>query len=141
MTLIHGTGVLFDGKGVLIKGPSGSGKSDLALRLMTLGAQLIGDDYLEVTKNNNGRIVMAGPPNIAGLIEVRNVGILKGPYLATAEINLVLCLIAPEDKNCLERMPERKLIRLEGEAIPCLDFYAMAVSAPEKLRAALKIFS
>lgn len=141
MTLIHATGIFFDGKGVLIKGPSGAGKSDLALRLMALGAELIGDDYVEVSRNKKGRLVMTVPATIKGRMEVRNVGILEVPFRSTAEIDLVLCLVAGDEAHRLERMPERKFITLEDEDIPCLDFYALEVSAPEKLVAALKILS
>ena len=135
MTLIHATGIYLDGKGVLLKGPSGSGKSDLALRLMALGAELIGDDYLEIFRDEDGHLIMAAPDNIAGMIEVRNVGVLAGSFRPVAEVDLVLCLVS----HSLERLPPQKFITLEGGDIPCLDFHALAVSAPEKLRAALKI--
>ncbi len=141
MTLVHATGIFFDGKGILLKGPSGSGKSDLALRLMTLGAELVADDYVEVTRNKNDRLMMATPENIAGMIEVRNVGILAVPFQPMAEIDLVLCLVAQDEIHRLERLPEAKTITLEGGNIQCLDFYAHEISAPEKLRAALRILS
>lgn len=141
MTLIHATGIMIDGKGVLLKGPSGSGKSDLALRMMGLGAELIGDDYVEVSRNENGQLIMTAPTNIAGKIEVRNVGILEVPYRPYTEIDLVLCLVSAAGFSELERLPEKQFITLEGGDISCLDFYAFDVSAPEKLRAALKILS
>lgn len=141
MTLTHATGIFFEGKGVLIKGPSGSGKSDLALRLMTLGAELIGDDYLEVSRNKEGRLIMAVPATIAGKMEVRAVGILEVSFRPMAEIDLVLCLVAEGEAHQLERLPEQKFITLEGGDIPYLDFYGLGVSAPEKLQAALKILS
>lgn len=141
MTLIHATGIFFEGKGVLLTGPSGSGKSDLALRMMALGAELIGDDYVEVSRDENGLLVMAVPTNIAGMIEVRNVGVLEVSFRPMAEVDLVLCLVAGQEINRLERLPEQKSITLEGREIPCLDFYALEVSAPEKLRAAIKFLS
>jgi len=141
MTLVHGTGILWDGKGILLMGPSGSGKSDLALRLMTHGAILIGDDYVEVSQNDKGRAVMTAPTNIAGKIEVRNVGILTVPFRARAEIDLVLALVVRGEIDCLERLPEPKTISLEAVNMPCVDFYAFEASAPEKLRAALSILS
>ncbi len=141
MTLIHATGIFFAGKGVMIKGPSGVGKSDLALRMMALGAELVGDDYVMVTGNNKGRLTMESAPNIAGKIEVRNVGILEVSFRPKAEIDLVLCLVTAEEAQHLERMPEQKKMTVEGIDIPCLDFYGLEVTAPEKLKAAIKILS
>ncbi len=137
MTLIHATGIYIDGKGVLLRGPSGSGKSDLALRMMALGADLIGDDYVDVSRESEGRVIMHTPKNIAGLIEVHNVGLLKVTFRPEAPINLVIDLVGEAEINRLERLPEPKTMALEGREIPCLDFYAFESSAPEKLRAAL----
>jgi len=136
MTLIHGTGIFYEGKAVLLRGVSGSGKSDLALRMMACGAKLIGDDYLEVTQGEDGRLIMASPSTIRGRIEVRNVGILEVPYQPSAPIDLILLL---GDIARLERLPEARTICLEGVVVPCLEFYAFEASAPEKFRAALKI--
>ncbi|MCK5424439.1 MAG: HPr kinase/phosphatase C-terminal domain-containing protein [Emcibacter sp.] len=141
MTLTHATGILFEGKGVLIMGPSGSGKSDLALRLMAQGAELIGDDYVEVSRQKDGRLIMTVPATIAGKMEVRNVGILEVAFRPTAEIDLALCLVTEDEAYQLERLPEQKFITLEGGDIPCLDFYGLEGSAPEKLWAALKILT
>lgn len=135
MTLIHGTGLYFEGYGILLTGPSGSGKSDLALRLMARGAELVGDDYLELSRDN-GRLIMQAPKNIAGKIEVRHVGILKVAYRKQAPVDLVFQLAA---KDNLERLPDRKVILLEGIEISCLDFQAFEFSAVEKIAAALRI--
>ena len=105
MTLTHATGILFEGKGVLIMGPSGSGKSDLALRLMAQGAELIGDDYVEVSRQKDGRLIMTVPATIAGKMEVRNVGILEVAFRPTAEIDLALCLVTDDEAYQLERLP------------------------------------
>lgn len=135
MTLIHGTGLYFEGCGILLTGPSGSGKSDLALRLMACGAELVGDDYLELSRDN-GRLIMQAPENIVGRIEVRHVGILKTAYREKAPVDLVFQLTA---KDSLERLPDRNIISLEDIEIPCLDFQAFEFSAVEKITAALKI--
>ncbi|MBL4894033.1 MAG: hypothetical protein JKY59_04055, partial [Emcibacter sp.] len=121
----------------VLQGASGTGKSDLALRLMALGAELVGDDYLEVSAGDNGRVMMVAPKNIAGQIEVRNVGLLNVPHRAEAEIDLVLNLVPVEGIERLARLPEPQRISLDGVTVPCLDFYAFESSAPEKIRAAI----
>jgi len=141
MRLIHATGIYVDGRGVLLRGPSGSGKSDLALRMMARGAELIGDDYIRLSGAENGSLLMAAAENIAGRIEIRNVGILAVPNRPEAPLDLVLDLQPAGEIRHLERLPEGKTVTLEGVDIPGLDFYAFEASAPEKLRAALKILS
>jgi len=138
VTLLHGTGIFFEGRGVVFTGPSGSGKSDLALRMMARGAELVGDDYLEISIDKNGRVVMSPVANIAGRIEVRNVGIMPVPHRAVAPVDLILDL---KDRAQLDRLPDPKFSALEGGDIPCLDFHAFDLSAPEKIRAALNILS
>ncbi|MGN6100875.1 MAG: HPr kinase/phosphorylase [Devosia sp.] len=95
---IHGTGVLLGGTGVLIRGPSGAGKSLLALELLEREAlrgrsgQLIGDDRLDVAVESE-RLVMRGPANIAGLIELRGRGIVERPFAPEAPVHLVVDLV------------------------------------------------
>lgn len=141
MTLIHATGIYIDGRGVLLRGPSGSGKSDLALRMMARGADLIGDDYISLCRAENGEVLMAAAENIAGRIEVRNVGILTVPFRRAAALDLVLDLQPAGGIQNLARLPDGRAVTLEGVDIPCLEFYAFEASAPEKMRAALKILS
>ncbi len=143
MTLIHGNGIFMDGKGILITGPSGSGKSDLALRLMALGAELVGDDYVilshTLSRSGQGRVMMRAPDTIAGKMEVRAVGVVNVAFRTEATVDMVVNLVA--DMGCLERLPEKKTILLDGVRVACLDLYAFEVSAPEKLRAALTMLS
>ena len=85
------TCVAIGGRGVLIEGAPGSGKSSLALALIDRGATLVGDDgvLLEV----EGETLLASPhQNIAGLLEVRNVGLLTWPTAARVPVALVLRL-------------------------------------------------
>ena len=74
--LLHATAVAIDGRAVLLRGPSGSGKSDLALRLIDAGARLVADDQSELSRRGDVLMVRA-PATIAGLIEVRGLGILR----------------------------------------------------------------
>src|SRR5580693_1856546 len=95
MLLAHATTVAIDGRGVLLRGPSGSGKSDLALRLIDAGARLVADDQSELSRHGETIIVRA-PAAIAGLIEVRGVGILRVDTIAEAPLALVADLTTPE---------------------------------------------
>ncbi len=103
---IHATGIVLGAVGVLIRGPSGSGKSLLALELLdswaTRGeaASLVSDDRVVLAERAGG-LVMSPAPNIAGLIELRGRGILTRPYLTEAPVDLVVDLV-----DELVRMPE-----------------------------------
>ena len=98
---IYATCVNLRNKGILILGGSGSGKSDLALRLITLfSAKLVGDDRVDI--QNGGNCLKARAPEILkGLLEVRGVGIIKIEYLEESKIDLVIKLTSEKT----ERMP------------------------------------
>jgi len=112
--LAHGTAVALAGRGILILGPSGSGKSALALALMALGARLIGDDRVEVRVTPEA-VFLSPPPELAGRIEARFVGIL-GAETASAPLVLVVDLGRTET----QRLPEPHAARLESHTFPCL---------------------
>jgi len=137
MVRVHGSSVAIDGQGVLLRGPSGSGKSDLALRLIDQGAALVADDQTELSRNGD-RLDMTPPATIAGLIEVRGVGIVPMSHLPSAALRLVVDL-APQIE--IERMPEPRFCEFEGISIPVLSLDPFAASAPAKLRLALKAAS
>jgi len=117
---VHGTGIVLAGTGVMLRGPSGSGKSLLALVLIDafaargLAAELVGDDRLDLAISH-GLVTMAPPPAIAGLVELRGRGILSRPYLPSAAIGLVVDLV-----ESLERMPEKAAFSTEllGVTVP-----------------------
>ncbi|MEO7680691.1 MAG: aldolase, partial [Sphingomonas sp.] len=88
---IHATTVAIRGRGVALLGASGSGKSDLALRLIDRGAVLVSDDYTEIGAID-GVVMAKAPRTIAGLIEVRGVGIVTVPHLDNVEIALAVQL-------------------------------------------------
>ena len=84
---------------------------------------------------------MRGPQTIAGKIEVRAVGVLSVPIRLEAPVDMVFNLTPPTTASALERLPEEESYLLEGIEVPCLDFNGLEASAPEKLSAALKIFT
>lgn len=91
MTVHAATAVAIDGRAILIEGLSGSGKSNLALALIDRGAVLIGDDGVALVQRD-GRLLAHPPPNIAGLLEVRNLGLLSFAVRSDVPVALVLRL-------------------------------------------------
>jgi HPr kinase/phosphorylase len=134
MIRVYGTSVALGGDGVLLRGPSGSGKSDLALRLIEAGARLVADDQTELRRLGDA-LVMTAPDNIAGQIEVRGVGIISVPAAASATLRLVIDLVAPEE---VERLPEPERCVLLGLSLPLLRLAPFEASAPAKLKLALR---
>ena len=112
---VHGTAVSIDGKGLLILGQSGSGKSQLALALITHGAKLISDDQV-ILINTESEIILSAPKSISGKIEARFVGILKMPVLI-APLYLVIDL----DQKELDRLPTKKFVTYFNKKIPALN--------------------
>jgi len=131
--LVHATTVAIGGRAMLLRGPSGSGKSDLALRLIDAGARLVDDDRSELRRHGDA-IVVCAPETIAGLIEARGIGILRVASLASAELALIVDLVSPE---AVERLPEPRSETILGLAIPLIALAAFEASAPAKLRLAL----
>jgi serine kinase of HPr protein (carbohydrate metabolism regulator) len=134
MVLTHGTCVEIDGVGVLLRGPPGSGKSDLALRLIDGGARLVADDQTEL-RCDGGAVVASAPPPIAGRIEVRGVGILDLPSAASAPLALVVDLVAAAG---IDRLPEPARCRYLDCSLPLLRLAPFEASAAAKLRVALR---
>lgn len=132
MVTIHGTCVLVSGIGVLLRGPSGSGKSDLALRMIDGGALLIADDQVEL-RMDQGRLMATAPAALAGLLEARGVGIMPVSTAAEAEVGLMVDLV-PRDR--VERLPEPETATLLGRPVPRLTLCAFDASTPAKLRLA-----
>jgi serine kinase of HPr protein (carbohydrate metabolism regulator) len=121
---------------VLLRGPSGSGKSDLALRLIDDGARLIADDQTHVAKKGHA-LIASPPPALAGMLEVRGVGIAKlarGRLMASAPLALLVDLVRAEE---VERMPEPTIETMQDIALPRLALAPFEASAVAKLRLAL----
>ncbi|MGH7013962.1 MAG: HPr kinase/phosphorylase [Stellaceae bacterium] len=134
MQLVHGTAVRLGRAGVLLRGPSGSGKSDLALRLIEGGAGLIADDQVALTPDG-AELWLSAPPAIAGMIEARGLGILRLPRTPRTALRLI-CDLVPRAR--VERLPERGDCTLLGIAVPRLALCAFDASTPTKLRFALR---
>jgi serine kinase of HPr protein (carbohydrate metabolism regulator) len=131
--LVHATAVAIDGRAVLLRGPSGSGKSDLGLRLIDAGASLISDDQCELRLSGD-RVLVRAPATILGLIEVRGIGIVGLPALSDVPLALIADLVTPDR---VERLPERRREPILGFDVPVVAIAPFEASAVAKLRAAL----
>ena len=135
-TQLDGTCVEISGLGVLLRGPSGSGKSSLALRLIDGGARLVADDRTEVLKDG-GRLVASAPAAIAGRLEVRGIGIVEVPAVARVPLGLVVDL--KEAGEEIERLPEPDFWEHSGVRLPRLDLAPFSADATAKLRLAVRL--
>ena len=129
---LHATAVALDGRAVLISGPSGSGKSDLALRMLDRGFVLVSDDRTIVRKEGT-RLIVSAPETIKGKLEVRGVGIVEMEH----QNNLPVALVVELTRD-IQRMPDENRERMIlGIAIPLVNIDAMTASAPSKVAVAL----
>jgi HPr kinase/phosphorylase len=112
--ILHASCVAVDGRGLLILGPSGSGKSSLALRLISLGAQLVSDDRTRVDRVGDALTATCPNPELRGLIEARGTGILRAPWVESAELRLVIDLARTET----ERLPPFRTVTILGSEVP-----------------------
>ncbi len=135
--LTYGTCVAVAGAGVLLRGPPGSGKSDLALRLMDGGGQLVSDDQCLIG-DEGGKLHVTAPQTIQGLIEVRGLGVVQVQAVASAPLAMVVDLVA---KGAEPHLPAKgtplPTTVLAGHRVPCLQLWAFAASSPAKIRMAV----
>lgn len=140
----HGTAIAVSGRAALIIGPSGAGKSDLALRclavapaaLIPAAAQLVSDDRVFISMTA-GVLRVAAPEAIRGKLEVRGIGIIEVPCAASAELGLVVELVAPET---VDRWPDPLPTReFMGVRVPVLRLAPFEAAAPVKLLLALAL--
>lgn len=129
---LHATCVAIHGHGVLILGQSSAGKSDLALRLIDRGAELVSDDYT-IVRRDVGALVASPPSRIAGMIEVRGIGLVTMPHLPACPVRLCVDL-----DGKAERMPDDHHITVAGLSLPVIALSAHEPSAPIKVELALK---
>jgi serine kinase of HPr protein (carbohydrate metabolism regulator) len=129
---VHASTVATDGRAVVILGPSGSGKSDLALRLLDRGFTLVSDDQT-VVKKDGERLVASAPPNIAGKLEIRGIGIVDMDTVTNIPVALLVELTSE-----IQRLPDESRERpLLGIKLPLISIDAMTASAPSKVALAL----
>jgi serine kinase of HPr protein (carbohydrate metabolism regulator) len=129
---LHASTVALDGRAVMICGPSGSGKSDLALRMLDRGFMLVSDDQTIVRKDN-GRLLASAPPSIRGKLEIRGIGIVEMETVADVPVALVVELTSD-----IQRMPDDSRERLILDVrVPLISVDAMTASAPSKIAVAL----
>ena len=133
---IHAGCVAIGGRGILILGGSGSGKSDLALRLVDEGARLVADDRCELYLRS-GKLCGRPPASIAGLMELRGIGIIALPYAKS----VVLAMAVRLGERTQERLPKPRFytppLPFRGR-LPLVMVHAASASAPARIRAALK---
>ncbi|MCW5732728.1 MAG: HPr kinase/phosphatase C-terminal domain-containing protein [Enhydrobacter sp.] len=138
--LVHATCVAWSSgkrwRAALLRGPSGAGKSDLALRLIDTGGRLVADDQTEVARIGR-TLVATSPPTLAGMIEVRGIGIVKlhrGQLLVRAPVVLLVDLVTADQ---IERLPDPAQETLHDVELPRLDLAPFEASSVAKLRLAL----
>lgn len=127
--------IAIGGQAVLIEGRPGSGKSSLALALIDRGAQLVGDDAVTLVLRG-GRLLASPPPNIAGLLEIRNVGLVSFPTVADVPVALVLRL-DPAAPRYIEAAGQTHLL---GAVLPVVHLWPDSPVLALRAEAALGLY-
>ncbi|WP_028970568.1 HPr kinase/phosphorylase [Sphingomonas sp. URHD0057] len=129
---VHASTVASEGRAVLITGPSGSGKSDLALRLLDRGFTLVSDDQT-IVRRDGDRLIASAPPTIAGKLEIRGIGIVDMGTVSDIPVALLVELTLD-----IERLPDDSRERpILGVGLPLISIDAWSASAPSKVALAL----
>lgn len=122
--------------GALILGPSGVGKSDLALRALDQGFRLVADDRTRLFVSA-GRLFGRAPEALKGLMEARGLGLIRVPQLDVAPVSLCVRCNMPGDP--IERYPDPRREIFLGIEVPAIDLRPLESSAPAKIRRGLEI--
>ncbi|MEO6360952.1 MAG: HPr kinase/phosphatase C-terminal domain-containing protein [Sphingomicrobium sp.] len=129
---VHASTVAVEGRAVMIMGPSGSGKSDLTLRLLDRGFTLVSDDQT-IVKRQGEKLIATPPPQLAGKLEIRGVGIVDMEHDSDIPIALIVELTSD-----IQRLPDDSRERpILGVPIPLVSIDAMTASAASKVALAL----
>ena len=129
---IHASTVASDGRAVLISGPSGSGKSDLTLRLLDRGFTLVSDDQT-IVRREGDRLIATAPPTIKGKLEIRGIGIVEMETVSDVPVGLFVELTSE-----IMRLPDDRRERpVLGVNLPLVSVDAQAASAASKVALAL----
>ncbi|MDB5462662.1 MAG: serine kinase of the HPr protein regulates carbohydrate metabolism [Phenylobacterium sp.] len=120
-------------RGVLIEGPAGAGKSDLAIRALAHGFRLVADDRVTLWVSA-GRLFGRAPEALVGLLEIRGLQVVRVAALPLAEVALVVRCGTPE------RIPDPAFAELLGVSVPLIGLDLREASAPAKLSRALSHF-
>jgi len=132
---LHATSVARDGRAVLLLGPSGSGKSDLALRLIQNGFVLVSDDRT-IVRREGDRLIASAPPTIRGKMEVRGLGIVEVEAIDDLPVALAVELVGD-----MQRMPDESRTRtFVSIELPLVSIDATTASAAAKVALALEHF-
>ena len=113
MKTVHGSAVARGGRGLLILGASGSGKSALALEIIARGGKLVSDDAVVLQTCDSG-ILLKRPDAIKGMIEARGIGLISVASIEHAGLAIVVNM----DKNAETRLPKPKTVEILGKAVP-----------------------
>ncbi|HEX7107979.1 MAG TPA: HPr kinase/phosphatase C-terminal domain-containing protein [Aestuariivirga sp.] len=140
---LHGTCVSVNGEGVLILGEPGTGKSDLALRLIDepgngiskgiMRSELVSDDQVIITRDED-KLIASAPSNISGKLEIRGLDIVTLTTRPSAPLSLIVKL---QTHSAIERLPDQGTFDILGLALPLVEIDGNSPSAPARLRAAL----
>jgi HPr kinase/phosphorylase len=136
--LVNGTAVAWRGQGILILGPSASGKSDLTLRLIDSGATLIADDLVEMRREGDQLLLSfppEGPRELKGKMEVKGLGIMSVPA-APPEVPLALVVQATAPDQ-VELIPDSLESEWFGLTVVTIGIHLLEPSTPAKVRLAL----
>lgn len=137
MKNIHASCVSYLNKGILIRGKSGLGKSDLCLRLiMDKGCRLVGDDRVDIY-TKNGALKARSVATISNMLEVRGVGLVKFDAQKSTTVKLVVELV--KESSQIERLPDEDFFEYENVKVKKIKLCAFEASAVDKVILALSL--